>query len=718
MLAGMDDGALPWWSFPRVGMTSLALLASAAAQLVPGPVWQQHPPIGSFLTGGLYVEQPGGALVVVGGQAEGVRTWRWAAGWQEVVAPVAPPQRYTHAFAYDPGRGVAVLFGGLTPNTQLRGDTWEFDGSTWAQRTYPTAPSPRFDAAMAYDPVRQRIVLFGGNDLAIQFGDTWEYDGVAWTLRTLPIAPSPRAGAVMTFDATLQRLLLVGGGTQIATMAPCETWTFDGSSWQLLTTTNVPPPRVRARLGHDPVRGRTVLFGGQQFPPISLTDTWEFDGVDWQAMLTTTAPAGLYGRGLVWSPQLGLVCQGGAPGGVPAASAAVYRWDGVDWSNLTPEYPFFADQPGLAFDSVRDCLVLHGGGGLSGPQRETWEWHQGTWTQTASNVGPSTPIVYDARRQCVVAVDGAVTWEYRATGWLARTLSPAPSNGPIWFDRHDGVVRVSAGATIWNFDGIAWTTQPAPGGSVFAHVRHLAAADRSFATSFLTTAVSGFDGLAWTPAANIPDVAANALVEDVRRGLLLGVDAWVGFSYAFDGAAWTTWPLGAHVELDNATFTADAGSGRVFAVGRTGSVWELDWPGTASLVRFGRGCPGSAGTPRLDRVGAALPQPGQVLTLQLSHLPAAPGIGALALGDTIASASGSPLPLSLQVLGMPECLLWIPPLAIAPLTHGGTSSTLPLPLPLTPSFAGLLFALQVLVVDPAAANGFGSVSNALVGIGR
>ena len=50
MLAGMDDGATPWWSVPRLGVTVLALLANATAQLVPGPVWQQHPPIGSFAT--------------------------------------------------------------------------------------------------------------------------------------------------------------------------------------------------------------------------------------------------------------------------------------------------------------------------------------------------------------------------------------------------------------------------------------------------------------------------------------------------------------------------------------------------------------------------------------------------------------------------------------------------------------------------------------------
>ena len=99
-------------------------------------------------------------------------------------------------------------------------------------------------------------------------------------------------------------------------------------------------------------------------------------------------------------------------------------------------------------------------------------------------------------------------------------------------------------------------------------------------------------------------------------------------------------------------------------------------------------------------------------------LPTSPGVAVLALGDSIATAAGLPLPLSLQAVGRPGCSLWIPMRATAPVAHGGIAQTFLVPLPSTPSFAGVLFDLQAFVFDPAAANGLGSVSNAVLAIAR
>src|ERR1041384_5226009 len=38
-----------------------------------------------------------------------------------------PPARYGHGVAYEPSRGVSLLFGGSGVN----GDTWKWDGTTW-----------------------------------------------------------------------------------------------------------------------------------------------------------------------------------------------------------------------------------------------------------------------------------------------------------------------------------------------------------------------------------------------------------------------------------------------------------------------------------------------------------------------------------------------------------------------------------------------------------
>ena len=687
------------------------------AQVWPGPQWRQQPPIGSFTTNGIYTESSG-ALVVVGGNAPALRTWRWLGTWSEIVAPTAPGRLGLFSVAYDSGRNTAVLFGGLQSTLQVLGETWEFDGVAWSLRQFPVAPAPRYQAALAFDPLRQRIVLFGGGNLSTTLGDTWEYDGLSWVQRTLPVSPAAGSGVAMTYAPNLQKLLSVHVGPN---QQP-ETWTYDGAAWVQLAPANSPSARTDARLAHDPVRGRTVLFSGlDALTGFKLTDTWEFDGTNWQVVPTGTAPAGLYGRGMDYSPLFGgVVCHGGAPGGIPAASAAVYAWNGTSWNQATAEYPFFRNNPQLAYDSARDCIVKQGGiDGTGTYQLDTWEWHQGTWTQTAVGVGPTTAIAYDARRQCTVGIDGGTTWEYRATGWLAHQLTPTPPSGAIWFDRHDGVIKVAANATVWHFDGVSWQSQSTAGGSPSSGVTHFSARDRAVAFPSSFGAVQWFDGATWSATVSLPAAATvPQLVEDVRRGALLGLDLQNESNVWFDGVLWRTQPVDGQFEMSGVNLTADAVTGRVFAVDRTGRVWQADWPDTATLARYGRGCPGSAGTPRLERVGPTTPLLGQLLPLRLSSLPPTPGLAVLALGDSIEAAAGQPLPQSLAVIGLPQCALWTPVLGTTTLVHAGNALTLTLPLPANPSLAGVLFTFQAFVLDQAAPNGIGSVSNAVLGMAR
>ena len=54
--------------------------------------------------------------------------------------------------AYDAARGLSILFGGNSGNNYL-GETWEWNGTTWAQRDL-SGPSARYFHAMAYDAGR------------------------------------------------------------------------------------------------------------------------------------------------------------------------------------------------------------------------------------------------------------------------------------------------------------------------------------------------------------------------------------------------------------------------------------------------------------------------------------------------------------------------------------------------------------------------------------
>ena len=69
--------------------------------------------------------------------------------------------------------GATVLFGGSADGFNGNGETWEWNGTVWAQRVV-SGPPARWLHAMAYDAARGVTVLFGGNDFGIYDNDTWE----------------------------------------------------------------------------------------------------------------------------------------------------------------------------------------------------------------------------------------------------------------------------------------------------------------------------------------------------------------------------------------------------------------------------------------------------------------------------------------------------------------------------------------------------------------
>jgi hypothetical protein len=208
------------------------------------------------------------------GDPEDNRTWKWDGTAWSAAAPAASgpvPTRADAAMAFDSGRGVAVLFGGLFGHAGLAGDTWEWDGASWTQRA-TTGPAPRYRAEMAYDESRHVCVLFGGNRLfALSTNDTWEWDGSVWVQRFPADAPRPQWGHRMTYDPHRRRVLLFDG---IATGPLATTWEYDGTNWSQAPATG-PMARSDAALTYDRLRGETVLFGGRQTNgPLYFADTW------------------------------------------------------------------------------------------------------------------------------------------------------------------------------------------------------------------------------------------------------------------------------------------------------------------------------------------------------------------------------------------------------------------------------------------------------------
>ena len=228
-------------------------------------------------------------LVIHGGlQQRGTsfdETWEWdGQTWTRFEgADAGPGAREGALMAYDAARANIILFGGSTPDMEIHGDTWTWDGESWTQVS-ETGPAQRFPAGMVYDPVHQEVLLYSGHFAAvsgefIDFDDLWSWNGNSWReLPTGELTPGHRTHAGFLFDPVTENVLLIGSGNDTFLS---DMWAWDGAKWEEL-----PPSNAPARSGHnvayDPKRDRFVLFGGVDRPGgKALDDTWEWDRENW-----------------------------------------------------------------------------------------------------------------------------------------------------------------------------------------------------------------------------------------------------------------------------------------------------------------------------------------------------------------------------------------------------------------------------------------------------
>lgn len=230
-------------------------------------------------------------------------TWEWNGAVWAQVASLGPSARSGHAMAYDSSRGRIVLYGGFAwnggwPWPPSLGDTWEWNGATWAQ-VASSGPPGRYLAGMVYDSLRGQTVLFGGNMLSSfgnnPVGDTWEWDGAGWT-QVAVSGPAPRFGCSMAFDDRRGRSVLFGG---YSTTHHGDTWEWDGTHWAQVSSVG-PQSRSSAAMAYDTHRHKSVLFGGQVLSG-NLGDTWEWAG--YHTSTASTFGAGCGNPPLTLSPQ-------------------------------------------------------------------------------------------------------------------------------------------------------------------------------------------------------------------------------------------------------------------------------------------------------------------------------------------------------------------------------------------------------------------------------
>jgi hypothetical protein len=212
-------------------------------------------------------------------------TWIFERGfWTKKNPSTSPPARSGASMAYDQNLRRVILFGGQ--GTAYLGDTWEWDGNSWAQWPPPPLPSPlgtppppyspssRVSAAMAFYPSGGTFntgydLLFGGSGASGDLRDTNFFGNLGWNNANLIGNPPSRSDASMAAYPVSSTIILFGGNFDLLT------YSYNGM-WNSFSTLIHPPASIGARMAYHPNSGRLVFFGGRSNnkPIHDSNETW------------------------------------------------------------------------------------------------------------------------------------------------------------------------------------------------------------------------------------------------------------------------------------------------------------------------------------------------------------------------------------------------------------------------------------------------------------
>ncbi len=370
---------------------------------------------------------------------------RGARRWRRLSERSRPGTRVSSASAYDPRRGVFLLFGGsslelATANNEL----WALDEAGWTLVDAGTGPTPRFDASMTYMGSLEASVLFGGVEGDDQPADPelWAWDGSGW--RLLPSGgalPESRWNHALGFDPDRGALLLFGGCVSDCKQPNADLFEWTDGTWRRLDITG-PSPRFEASWVHDPDLGVMLLVGGFDGGGTGNAEVWAFNGDAWSLLDDgANGPIRIDGT-VVRNPETGEIW---------AASAEVrglrpWSFDatsGTGWRELerSEETPPNRGSPAMGFHRRRGAAVLFGGApfeiGEADPR--TWSLTSDGWRvldrppaqESPSLFAPASSYDPELRR---IVVFGGLT----STGDLSRETYALSGNGVARYPNHDG----------------------------------------------------------------------------------------------------------------------------------------------------------------------------------------------------------------------------------------------------------------------------------------
>lgn len=259
----------------------------------------------------------------------------------------------------------------------------------WQRRDYSSL-GPLAHPTAGFDTSRNEVVLFGGwsgeyNDGSPVYSrETWAWDGESWRLAASD-GPSARWRTAGAFDSKRGEFIIFGGYDGLSRD---DTWAWTGHRWALRAVGG-PDALNDHSMVFDAAREEVVLFGGFDGDPsddnsLYSGKTWVWNGITWR-LASTTGPSPRDAAAMAYDPLRERVVLFGGRG----AGARVWEWDGLTWAAVsTPAGPSSRYGSAMAFDPSRAVVVLTGGLTSSGPSHQVWEWNGTEWSRLADDPFP------------------------------------------------------------------------------------------------------------------------------------------------------------------------------------------------------------------------------------------------------------------------------------------------------------------------------------------
>jgi MYXO-CTERM domain-containing protein len=257
------------------------------------------------------------------------------------------------------------------------------------------------------------------------------------------------------------------------------------SGWARLEPAADPGARNGFAMAHD--GERVVLMGGRTLEGGAQGDLWTLEGQTWQQVGGGGGqPGPRWNHTLVFDGQNTLLFGGEEDStGIRQVLDDAWVWQD-SWSRADEDGPPARARHAVAYDWVRNRVVLCGGATAGDTAGDTWEWDPSSesWTERSVS-GP------DPRRDHAMAFDGSRvilfggladgylgdTWAYDGNAWVREGDGPSPRSGHAMAGG-DGLVVAFGGqgpdtiygdTWIWNGSWTRVATEDEGPGRRFGH---------------------------------------------------------------------------------------------------------------------------------------------------------------------------------------------------------------------------------------------------------